>query len=538
MNNGKNFFIPILIFFAALLVYSSFPSNQYTAVDGNLRCLPYMNATKWQLHWNHHMLYPVNVMLWSRVISLLFDVKPTNPFDFIRTIELMNSFFASIGVAMFFLILKRVTSNLTISILGSCALFFSHAFIVNAVNSNEPMIGFTVGLLSIIFAYLWVSSGRIFFAFFSALSLSLSALIYQSMSLIAPAIVVFVGLSSVKNGDTFVARNVFLYLFFTGISFFAIYFAAHWLVYGERSLQDIVQKIFFFNAFEIHGKLDTLKFFAAPFGLIYGFIYLDNMRDGVRAFFSEQPLNGAVLSAIALYMLTVVFFIALVYIAFKRFKYLETEKKIYLGTSIVGFASTLFAPLYWSLTYVKILMQPVAISIAFTALIFSETYKLPNKRLSVSFRLFIAFFLITMIFWNSNNVLLKMHFQPSNLGDAKELAERLDPDSLVILDWDSDIANLYSEFYKKPGQQVFCISHEMVMLKRDKARFIQELESEITSFKNNGKKVYFLGVLEKSRSKWHYFLEERLNIDYNLFDKYRRSAKFVKIYDKTSLYEH
>ena len=161
-----------------------------------------------------------------------------------------------------------------------------------------------------------------------------------------------------------------------------------------------------------------------------------------------------------------------------------------------------------------------------------------NRRISFSFKSSLLILLILTVFWNFSNVLLKMHFQPSNLKDAKELSERVGYESLVISDWDSNITNLYVEFYRKPQQRLFCISDEMITLKRDKAKFIQRLKDEMASFKARGKKVYFLGVLEKSRSKWRYFLEERLNIDYGLFDEYRRSARLVKKYDKTYLYEY
>ena len=534
----KKFFIPIIIFFAALTLYSIFPSNQYTAVDGSLRCLLYMDSGKWELHGNNHMLYPVNVILWSRIISSLFNIRPQDPFSFIRMIELMNSFFASLAVAVFFLILKRVTSNLKVSILGACALAFSNAFIVNAVNSNEPMAGFTISIISVVFTYLWLDSNKIFLGFVGALLLSLSKGIYQSMFFIAPPMILLVILFSIKKGKAIAARNALAYIFFISVSYLAIYFLSHWIINGERSFQGILKKLFYLQDFEIYIRISIAKFLAAPFGMVYGIIHLDNMKNGIRAFFSEQPLNITILTAIMLYILIVGLFIGLLYIVFKIFKKIDEKKKIYLIVSTAGLFCTLLAPIYYSLTYTKLLMQPTAALIVIIALVASEVDKLSNRYISFSFKSSLLVFLILTVFWNFSNVLLKMHFQPSNLKDAKELSERVGYESLVISDWDSNITNLYVEFYRKPQQRLFCISDEMITLKRDKAKFIQRLKDEMASFKARGKKVYFLGVLEKSRSKWRYFLEERLNIDYGLFDEYRRSARLVKKYDKTYLYEY
>ena len=213
MKSFKIFFIPAIIFLTTLALYATFPSNQYTAVDGSLRCLPYMNSTKWELHGNNHMLYPVNVMLWSRIMATLFNMKPKDPFDFIRIIELMNSFFAAVGVAMFFLILKKATSNIKISILGACALAFSNAFIVNAVNSNEPMVGFTISTLAIISTYAWLKSDRIFLGFIGAFLLSFSMATYQSMFLIAPSLIALsILFPYTRIANTAIIRNALTYI--------------------------------------------------------------------------------------------------------------------------------------------------------------------------------------------------------------------------------------------------------------------------------------------------------------------------------------
>ena len=536
----KNLFVSIAIFLIAFILYLSFPSNEYTAVDGTMRCLPYMNNPSWKLNPNNHMLYPVNVILWSRLMRILFNIKPADPFNFIRMIELMNSFFASIGVAAFFLILKKITSNLKISLWGTCMLACSNAFIVNAVNSNEPMVGFVISIISIVFTYAWLNSNKIFLGVIGALLLSLSAATFMSMFLIAPSMLVLVILFSFKNNKASVIRNAVLYIFFVASTYAVIYFLSHWVINGEHSFQVIIKKLFFLDGVEIAGKLSFAKFLAVPFVAIYGIIHLDNMRNGVRAFFSEQPFNSTILIAIVLYILFVIFFAALIYISFKIFKKIDKEKKIFLIVSVVGIICTLFAPIFWSITYTKILLQPVIILITITALISSEIDKFANRFISVSLKSFLSIFLVFVIFWNLNNVLLKMHFQTSELKAAKELAERVDDESLIIIDWDSDVATLYSEFYKNPQQHIFCIQYEMtmLMLKGERAEFIHKLKDEITSFKNNGKKVYFLGVLEKSRSMWRYYLEERLHIDYDLFDEYRRSARFIKKFDKTSLYEY
>lgn len=538
MHRINNFLIPAAIFLSLFALYGAFPSNQYTAVDGSLRCLTYMDSGNLRLHGNNHALYPVNVVLWSRVMAVLFKLRPQDPFSFIRMIELMNSFFGAIAIAVFFTILRKITSNLSISILGALTLAFSNAFVVNAISSNEPMVGFTISLISIVFTYKWFKMANILFGFAGAFLLSFSMAIYQSMFLIAPAMILLVGIFTNNCFKSQSIKKMMIYAIFLAINYFIIYLLSHWIVNDERSFEEIFNPPFSLGAFEIYGKLSLMKFLGYPFAILCGFLHIDSMDHGVRAFFSEQPFNSTILTVIILSVGIVIFSILLACISFAIFKKMEIEKRIYLILSLIALICVLFAPLYWSMVYTKLLMQPIAIFIIIIYLVSSELDRMTHRYVKNILKLSLLSLLILLICWNFNKVLLDMHLHPSNLGEGKELAELLGEDSLMINDWDNAVSNIYVGFYKKKKQDNFCISAEMFTLNRERNKFIQKLKDKIALFKKAGKKVFFLGILEKSRTKWSYFLGERLNIDYNLFDEYRKTAKLVRKFEDANLYEY
>src|SRR3989344_925169 len=135
--------IAVFIFFS--MAYNIFISRQVFS-EGSMWCLPIWRRKCILLDAWHHVLYPVGVYLWYK-ITILLNMAPKTPFDFIINTARMNAFAASLSLALFFGILQKLVERKTIALAGTAALGFSNVFLFNATNSSEPMLGHLFGIL-------------------------------------------------------------------------------------------------------------------------------------------------------------------------------------------------------------------------------------------------------------------------------------------------------------------------------------------------------------------------------------------------------
>ena len=83
-------FLTVAVFFLVFaLVFSILRSRDIFAVDGAFRCLEVFRRGGIFFHDNNHMLYPVNVLLWTRLMSAL-GLTSNGPLQFFSNVELMN----------------------------------------------------------------------------------------------------------------------------------------------------------------------------------------------------------------------------------------------------------------------------------------------------------------------------------------------------------------------------------------------------------------------------------------------------------------
>src|SRR5260370_8408449 len=78
------------IFGCFAILYAALRSNDIFATDGAHRCLEVYHRNTIFFHENNHLLYPVNVLYWSRLAGI-FGMKANGPFEFYRMTQLMNS---------------------------------------------------------------------------------------------------------------------------------------------------------------------------------------------------------------------------------------------------------------------------------------------------------------------------------------------------------------------------------------------------------------------------------------------------------------
>src|SRR6266849_10513849 len=97
------------------------------AVDGAVRCLEVFRRGRIFFHENNHLLYPANVLVWTRFLSH-FGIKAGTPEEFYVIAQSMNCVAAAACLAMLFYLSLSLFSSLRLALSVVLGFGFSKAF--------------------------------------------------------------------------------------------------------------------------------------------------------------------------------------------------------------------------------------------------------------------------------------------------------------------------------------------------------------------------------------------------------------------------
>jgi hypothetical protein len=146
----------VLAFSASALMGLALHTRDCFAVDGAPRCLAVYRHPTLLFHPDNHLLYLVNVLTWTRMAGLL-GFKLSDPLDFIFAVDTMHCLAAAGCLAVLYWIILRVTSSWKLRTAVCVAHGLTTAFLAQATNPNEPMLGALWSFLGITFA---IPSGK------------------------------------------------------------------------------------------------------------------------------------------------------------------------------------------------------------------------------------------------------------------------------------------------------------------------------------------------------------------------------------------
>src|SRR4029077_13708466 len=118
----------VLVFIAALVAFLVLRSRDYLAVDGALRALQVYYLDRPFLHPNNHLLYAVNVYVWSAALRLL-GVAAHDPISFLRLADALDNVAAAASLTIFYGLFARLTNRRTLSALVTLGFGSSFAFL-------------------------------------------------------------------------------------------------------------------------------------------------------------------------------------------------------------------------------------------------------------------------------------------------------------------------------------------------------------------------------------------------------------------------
>ncbi|KAF0206654.1 MAG: hypothetical protein FD167_5534, partial [bacterium] len=86
----NRYFQAVFIGIGFFLFFTLLSSRDYMAVDGSTRCLNVSYSKEVFFHGNNHMLYPVHVFFWHKLLGLI-GVKATSRLEYMHLTALMNA---------------------------------------------------------------------------------------------------------------------------------------------------------------------------------------------------------------------------------------------------------------------------------------------------------------------------------------------------------------------------------------------------------------------------------------------------------------
>ncbi|MBZ5659117.1 MAG: hypothetical protein LAO08_01815 [Acidobacteriia bacterium] len=513
------------IFACFAILYASLRSGDIFATDGAHRCLEVFHRQAIFFHENNHLLYPVNVLAWTR-LAAQFGMRANTPFEFYRITELMNCVAAAASLVIVFLLIRWTISSWKIALGAVVTLGLSKAFFSQATNANEAVVGLFWSLLAVLVLVLGLRARSLWLIFVSGLLFPLSMASYESMIFLAPAGLVLIWRTWAEEDRGSPASRPLLvlegiFLFGCLAAWLGIHGWADWMT-GHTSPSEMAHQLFLVRDARSYLGVGPGKALNLPAGLIRNIFPVLAQFDGLR-----HALSGPKDSLLAFLLAAAVFLIFLIFCGLRVWKHrkeLSGAMKLGLWTGITGLLCTLVPLVIWDPQYEKLWLQPLAL----LAFLIAIALKIPAEEKWQSIlvcRVAPCLILLGVLFnfsllISGHNADVSAYFR-----EAQDVSEKVSAQDLVVGDWDK-VAMLYGDAWA-PVDRIFDFVMEGVYYGRGAT---DRLRESVTETERRGGHVYFLGLLDQSETEWKAFIGPRCGIPMSDLDPYREHSHVIATY--------
>jgi hypothetical protein len=513
------------IFAGFACLYVLLRSGDIFATDGAHRCLEVFHRQAIFFHANIHMLYPVNVLAWTRLVAL-FGIKAESPFEFYRITELMNCVAAAASLAIVFLLIQWTISSWRIALGAVVVLGLSKAFFSQATNANEAVVGLFWSLLAVLVLVLGIQARFLWLIFTSGLLFSLSMATYESMIFLAPAGLVLIWQAWAEDNreppalrPLLVLEGIFLLGCLT--AWLGIHGWADWMT-GNTSPMGMARQLFRMQEARSYLGVGPGKMLNLPVGLIRNIFPVLLQFDGLR-----HVLSGPKDSLLAFLLVSAAFCAFLIYCGLHLWRHrkgLSGPLRVALWSGITGLLFTLVPLIILDPQYEKLWLQPLAI-LAYLIAIAVKVMVERESQPALIFRIAPAFILGGVLL-NLPLLIASHRADGSNyFREAQDVSEKMSAEDLVVGDWDK-VAILYGDTWAPVGRVVDFVN-EGVSYGRGAT---DRLRDSVTETERRGGHVYFLGLLDLSETEWNAFIGPRCGIPRSDLESYREHSHVVATY--------
>jgi hypothetical protein len=466
---------------------------------------------------NNHLLYFVNVYVWSKALSLAGI--PKSAIDFIRSAQWMNALAAGGCVSLLFVFCRRASKSVSAGLAAALAYAFSHAFLLHATSTAEPMVGLFWSVLSVWAVVSGLATSSLLRLLAGGALLALAMATYESMVSIGPAEVALIFWWD-EHG---IAHNAaFLVRFLTGcvLGGVAIYIPAY-AISGTTNPLAMLHRFFNMGGGEqTYGGFHLSRVVNLPIGVSNSIVpTIPPDYEGIRWLLRTHHFDRTTFSILAIlvaaggWIAWTVRRLALVWDGLQR------GQRLILGCCTVALAFDLFALLFWDPLYDKLWLQPLAVVFLAWSIIFAAWRRLFRPRLMLVPEGLLLIVILATAFTGA----FEAHQSPTPcLNAGRDLATILRPADLLVAGWDP-ITLLYDAFWET-GARRFQFPSSAI---DNGPNTLRLLNDAIASARVRHGQVYFLGVLDMPKNVWRPFLSERAHLPYDSLDSLRRCAKPV-----------
>lgn len=502
----RRYLLSLAVFAFFFICYLTFLTNDHFIVDGATRPLEVYWGDKLILHGNNHILYPFNVYVWDRLVSLFLG-EANSPYIFIRRTQVMTALASSIILALSYLIYLGLLREERLSLVLVISFGFSNAFFSHSISSAEPIVGFLFFVLSFYLITCSLDSKKRSPAIFLASSFlfAYSIMSYLAMAFGLPFILTYLYYKTGSRKKVIGYFLLFLLLFsilffissyYKGVSLSNLGSALGGNKFSDRShtgfkLKNIPQYPFgminaFYHINEVYDlpsylssleRMDINSIFSVVFGVILGAIIVilllwDGFFEDIKGFFAKRKLS--------------VFVVSLTY---------------FLSASAV---LILFLPVYD-----KLWIMGLHSFLLFFGVVYTK-----SKRTAAVKSLFIVAVLIMLNFNISFAIKSKNTLSTNDCveGSLKAMGDRY----FLLGTWGGEYGKYFTSFYYNNKSRYYRIPNLAVDNSLDSGKVVAFLKNELC---NSEEPFYVDSDVLMSEKNWNTFLGDEMKMDYTMFHK-------------------
>jgi hypothetical protein len=517
-----------LVFIAFASIFIALRSNDMYGVDGAIRCLDVYRRDALFFHDNNHMLYPADVLVWSRIVSI-FTHKPTTPDGFFAMVQVMNCLAGAACLAMLFYLTFLASSSQGLSVGVAAAYGFSRAFLLHSTNAAEPMMGLFWSFLALCCAALALKYRSGWPLIGSGLLFGLAMATYQSTILLAPAAIVlfWLGRAEVEGGALLSwprARDAALFVC-GGVIGIIVIFGLAYRLQGIRRPAKMFEHFFVHTDSRAYLGVGTGKTLNLPIGMVRNIFPVLLHFVGIRDLMAGPRLTLCSFLLVLLSIAALFTFCAARLV--KGWSILGAAAQIGVLAAFTGLIFTMVPAIIWDPNYDKLWLQPLA-CLAFLVGIALQAVKLPKDN-----RLLLAAVIPCMLFagfsFNFTEGVHDHFKEDAGREEAARLAPLIAKCDLVVGDWDR-----VSIFYS----YIWAIDGHFISLPGDAVEFgptsISRLDAAIRRTHQSGGHIFFLGILDETKTSWDSFMGSRCGVPFSAMDVYRKHSVVRARFDTPS----
>jgi len=503
------------------LLFLALRTNNFTSMDGALRCLGVFFKGD-RFHDNNHMLYPFWISMWARVNDLL-GIHASDAFQFIRISQAMNAFAAASSVGFLYLLIEPL-AGLRAAVLGSLAFGFSGALTVQATTSDEAPAGLFFALLALVILASGVRNSNPIAVFLAGFCMTLGLASYEAMgTVVGPAILLCCFWPVSPSGQSQpIVRRLVIAAAGGAVGVFIVYGWA----YASQGVPLTSMPFRFLSlggAPQVYAGADLIitKVLNAPFGLIeWLFAAVPPDYGGIRSLLHHSlRFIWVPVVFVAFSLIAVIFVLAVQGWRIMARPVTPLRLALALGAGLfVGF------PLwYWSPLNPKLWLFPLACIVFVLSAGSARGLLAPRAH-----KLLTACLLVWVLAEIARNVpvMVRDHINATpHLEDAAEVAGMIGPDDWVVLDFD-DVSTLWQSIWGYNAKSLLLPASTLTSAS-------QWLDRAKASCRERRGRILFIGVLQQSRATWDAFLGSRVGIPFEFLDDYRKRATLLKRLNKS-----